>query len=51
MLQEGGVDHADDGFVVDDEADGDAVEGREVGEVDRACEKSEYLLFDVGGGF
>ena len=32
-MQEGGVDHADQGPVVVDEGDGDAVEGGEVGEV------------------
>jgi hypothetical protein len=32
-VQEGGVDYADYGAVVHDEADGDAVEGGEVGEV------------------
>lgn len=37
LVQEGGVDYADYRGTVDDEADGDAVEGREVGEVHRAC--------------
>lgn len=37
LVQEGGIDHTDDGDAVHDEADGDAVEGGEVGEVYCAC--------------
>lgn len=37
LVEEWGVDDADDGHAGDDEADGDAVEGREVGEVYCAC--------------
>ena len=37
LVQEGGVDHADYGAVVHDEADGDAVKGGEVGEVYGSC--------------
>lgn len=37
LLEERGVDDADDGLAGDDEADGDAVEGGEVGEVHGAC--------------
>ena len=41
---EGGVDDADDGSVVDDEADGDAEHGEDVGVVYGSLPVSQYLL-------
>ncbi len=37
LVLEGGVDYADDGAVLDDEADGDAEHGEDVGVVDGSC--------------
>lgn len=37
LVLEGGVDYADDGAVLDDEADGDAEHGEEVSVIDGSC--------------
>jgi hypothetical protein len=42
-VEEGGVDDADYGAVFEDEGDGDAVEGGEVGEVYGSCDGWDEL--------